>query len=82
MRKKSYKNFFVFFFDRLCMQHISVAMGKINMEKEVDLQHVSLLENILRETKSEKIAAVLALDLMLVGVDTVRKTKIFLELFL
>ena len=55
----------------LCMKHISVAMGKINMEKEVDLNHVSLLENILRETKSEKIATVLALDLMLVGVDTV-----------
>jgi len=53
------------------MKHISVAMGKINMEKEVDLNHVSLLENILRETKSEKIATVLALDLMLVGVDTV-----------
>jgi hypothetical protein len=53
------------------MKHISVAMGKIDMEKEVDLEHVSLLENILRETKNPKIATVLALDLMLVGVDTV-----------
>lgn len=64
------------------MKHISVAMEKINMEKDVDLEHVSLLENILRETKSEKIATVLALDLMLVGVDTVSKTfSFFPELY-
>lgn len=49
------------------------------MEKEVDLEHVSLLENILRETKSQKIATVLALDLMLVGVDTVSVIFFFLR---
>jgi cytochrome P450 family 49 subfamily A len=53
------------------MKHISIAMSNLNMDQEVNNEHISLLEQILRETKNPKIAAVLALDLMLVGVDTV-----------
>jgi cytochrome P450 family 49 subfamily A len=53
------------------MKHISIAMSNLNMDQEVNSEHISLVENILRETKNPKIAAVLALDLMLVGVDTV-----------
>ncbi|CAG9799187.1 unnamed protein product [Chironomus riparius] len=83
-KTKSYKEYTgaLDIFRDLCMKHISVAMRKINMEKEVNLEHVSLLENILKETKSEKIATVLALDLMLVGVDTtsVAITSIMLQL--
>jgi hypothetical protein len=53
------------------MKHISIAMNNLNLEQEVNAEHISLLENILRETRNPKIAAVLALDLLLVGVDTV-----------
>lgn len=53
------------------MKHISIAMNNLNLDQEVNAEHISLLENILRETRNPKIAAVLALDLMLVGVDTV-----------
>lgn len=53
------------------MKHISIAMSNLNLDQEVNSEQISLLENILRETRNPKIAAVLALDLMLVGVDTV-----------
>lgn len=53
------------------MKHIEIAMSKLNLEQEADLEHISIVEQILRETRNPKIAAVLALDLMLVGVDTV-----------
>lgn len=53
------------------MKHIEIAMSKLNLEQEVDSEHISIVEQILRETRNPKIAAVLALDLMLVGVDTV-----------
>jgi len=53
------------------MKHITIAMNNLNLEQEVNTENVSILENILRETRNPKIAAILALDLMLVGVDTV-----------
>lgn len=53
------------------MKHITMTMNNLNLEQDVDSEHISILENILRETRNPKIAAVLALDLMLVGVDTV-----------
>lgn len=39
-------------------------------------ENVSIVERILRKTQNPKIAAVLALDLILVGVDTVSKFQI------
>jgi hypothetical protein len=60
-----------YLFNRLCMKHIEIAMSKLNLEQEVNSEHISIVEQILRETRNPKIAAVLALDLMLVGVDTV-----------
>ncbi|CRL06719.1 CLUMA_CG019477, isoform A [Clunio marinus] len=57
-------------FRELCMKHIEIAMSKLNLEQEVNSEHVSIVEQILHETRNPKIAAVLALDLMLVGVDT------------
>lgn len=53
------------------MKHITVAMDKLDLNQEVDPNNMSIVEKILRQTKNPKIAAVLALDLMLVGVDTV-----------
>jgi hypothetical protein len=48
-------------------------MEKLSVEKndEKNPENVSILEKILRQTKDPKLATVLALDLMLVGVDTV-----------
>lgn len=55
------------------MKHIEIAMDKLNLEQQVNNEHISIVEQILRETRNPKIAAVLALDLMLVGVDTVSR---------
>jgi hypothetical protein len=48
-------------------------MDKLSVEnsEEKNPENVSILEKILRQTKDPKLATVLALDLMLVGVDTV-----------
>lgn len=56
------------------MKHIEIAMQKLDLDQEVNSEHISIVEQILRETRNPKIAAVLALDLMLVGVDTVSRT--------
>jgi hypothetical protein len=55
------------------MKHIQIAMDKLSVEnsEEKNPENVSILEKILRQTKDPKLATVLALDLMLVGVDTV-----------
>jgi hypothetical protein len=53
------------------MKHIEIAMQKLDLDQDVNPEHMSIVEQILRETRNPKIAAVLALDLMLVGVDTV-----------
>lgn len=55
------------------MKHIEIAMQNLNLDQEVDSEHISIVEQILRQTRNPKIAAVLALDLMLVGVDTVSR---------
>lgn len=59
------------------MKHIEIAMQKLDLDQEVNTEHISIVEQILRETRNPKIAAVLALDLMLVGVDTVSTTFLF-----
>lgn len=54
------------------MKYIMIAM---NSSQSSIPQNMSLLHKILKETQNPKIAAVLALDLMLVGVDTVSVTE-------
>lgn len=54
------------------MRHINIAMEKMNNSSEVKSEeHISIVERILQKTNNPKIAAVLALDLIMVGVDTV-----------
>lgn len=43
-----------------------------NMDKSNASGNYSIVQKILNETSNPKLAAVLALDLLLVGVDTVR----------
>lgn len=55
------------------MKHITETMKKVEANpienrKEHD---ISIVERILKKTGNPKVAAVLALDLLLVGVDTV-----------
>ncbi|CAO1299220.1 unnamed protein product [Diamesa tonsa] len=71
-KTKSYLNYIAALdsFKDLCMKHITVAMDKLDLNQEVDPNNMSIVEKILRQTRNPKIAAVLALDLMLVGVDT------------
>ena len=57
---------------RLCMKYISEAMERLNLEEGTKRDDdMSIMEKIILKTSDPKIAAVLALDLLLVGVDTV-----------
>lgn len=54
------------------MKHINIAMEKLDMNSAIkNEENIPIVERILRKTQNPKIAAVLALDLILVGVDTV-----------
>lgn len=54
------------------MKHINIAMAKMENSTIVkDEENLSIIERIVQKTGNPKIAAVLALDLFLVGVDTV-----------
>lgn len=54
------------------MKHINIAMEKMDNGTIVkDEENLSIIERIVQKTGNPKIAAVLALDLFLVGVDTV-----------
>lgn len=59
------------------MKHIDIAMENMNRDKDKyrDEEHISIIERIVNKTGNPKIAAVLALDLFLVGVDTVMTTN-------
>lgn len=63
------------------MKYISKTVEEISSRtpSKQDNENVSIVEKILSETGSEKVAAVLALDLMLVGVDTVIIICLFLD---
>lgn len=56
------------------MKYISQTMEKMEAKnyENVPEQNISIVERILLKTDNPKLAAVLALDLLLVGVDTVR----------
>lgn len=54
------------------MKHINIAIKNMNNNEIVkDEENLSIIERIVQKTGNPKIAAVLALDLFLVGVDTV-----------
>ncbi|PSN42871.1 putative cytochrome P450 49a1 [Blattella germanica] len=57
-------------FRELCMKYITEAMDRMNDADERPFEDRSLVEKIILKTNNPKIAAVLALDLLLVGVDT------------
>lgn len=61
-------------FRELCMRHIDRAIAEMDRSDDVvkNEEDISIIERIVRRTGNPKIAAVLALDLFLVGVDTVR----------
>lgn len=48
-----------------------MAFEKMNTKKK-DINDFSLLERILETQKDTKLASILALDLIMVGIDTVR----------
>lgn len=62
-------------FRELCMRHIDRAIAEMDRSDDVvkNEEDISIIERIVRRTGNPKIAAVLALDLFLVGVDTVRE---------
>lgn len=54
------------------MKHINIAIENMNNSTITkDEENLSIIERIMNKTGNPKIAAVLALDLFLVGVDTV-----------
>lgn len=58
-------------FSELCMDNINRTMANIEKQPVAkDEENISILERILEKTKDPKIAAILAMDLFLVGVDT------------
>lgn len=60
------------------MKYIDAAMERLKTKKSVDEFDLSLVERILAKESDPKMAYILALDLILVGIDTVRKNEYFL----
>lgn len=55
------------------MKHIDEAMERLKTKKSVSEIDLSLVERILAKETDPKIAYILALDLILVGIDTVSR---------
>lgn len=53
------------------MKYIDAAVERLKNKKSVSDADLSVIERILANEKDPKIAYVLALDLILVGIDTV-----------
>lgn len=53
------------------MKHIDAAVERLKNKKDVDENELSLVERILAKETDPKMAYILALDLILVGIDTV-----------
>lgn len=69
---------FSFFYDnfdfRVCMKYIDAATERLKKKKSTNEDH-SLVERILATETNPKVAYILALDLILVGIDTVWEWK-------
>ncbi|XP_044012973.1 probable cytochrome P450 301a1, mitochondrial [Aphidius gifuensis] len=59
------------YFVEICMKHIDTAIERLKTKKAVNELDLSLVERILANEKDPKIAYILALDLILVGIDTI-----------
>lgn len=66
-------NFLTIFLNRICMKYIKSATRR--MQSDIDhsreMQEPSLIEKVIKSGNDEKIACIMALDLILVGIDTV-----------
>lgn len=56
---------------RVCMKYIDAAMERLKTKQSVDESDLSLVERILAGESDPNTAYILALDLILVGIDTV-----------
>lgn len=61
------------------MKHIDSAMERLKTKKSLDEQDLSLMERVLASESDPKTAYILALDLILVGIDTVSKNKSYVK---
>jgi hypothetical protein len=59
------------FIFRICTKHIDTAMERLKSKTVIDEHDLSLVERILANEPDPKTAYILALDLILVGIDTV-----------
>lgn len=59
------------------MKYIDAAMERLKTKKSVDEFDLSLVERILAKESDPKMGYILALDLILVGIDTVCKNEYF-----
>ncbi|XP_046748006.1 probable cytochrome P450 301a1, mitochondrial [Diprion similis] len=59
------------YFIKICMKHIDEAMERLKTKKSVSETDLSLVERILAKETDPKMAYILALDLILVGIDTI-----------
>lgn len=59
------------FFVELCSKYINEALDRLKTKKVTSENDLSLLERVLRSEGDPKIATIMALDLILVGIDTI-----------
>ncbi|XP_066257198.1 probable cytochrome P450 301a1, mitochondrial [Euwallacea similis] len=59
------------YFVEICMKHIDTAIERLKKKSAKDERDLSLVERILAKEPDPKIAYILALDLILVGIDTI-----------
>ncbi|XP_044254761.1 probable cytochrome P450 301a1, mitochondrial [Tribolium madens] len=59
------------YFVEICMKHIDAAMERLKSKTVLDEKDLSLVERILANEPDPKTAYILALDLILVGIDTI-----------
>ncbi|KAL0111384.1 hypothetical protein PUN28_012938 [Cardiocondyla obscurior] len=59
------------YFIEICMKYIDAALIRLKSKKTVDESDLSLIERILTKETDPKIACIFALDLILVGIDTI-----------
>ncbi|KAL6426027.1 hypothetical protein ACFW04_008960 [Cataglyphis niger] len=59
------------YFVEICMKYIDAAIVRLKNKKAVDESDLSLVERILAKESDPKMAYIFALDLILVGIDTI-----------
>lgn len=63
------------YFVEICMKYIQSATQRMATGEKGAMTEPSLLERVIMSEKNEKIACVMALDLILVGIDTVNISR-------